>query len=675
MKKLLFALAMPGAAVAFSSCENENNDLKNPVGQTINIIAKQDANATRVQLIDEIYGHWENGDAIGIFIDGENVNNLELTTGYSGATTTFNGTLIPSLGDGNYTMYAYYPHATLGNSSNAANTLVEIPEVQYPAPASFDRLAAILYANPSTLTVSGGDISPVNTRFNYAVAVAKFVFHPDVLAMIDGEPVKRFKITTLNDIAGKVELDLTTGNFGSFTDGSTSIEAVYTTPLNIAGGEAVYICLAPTTLAGMVIIEAETDSYTVWKTIDFSLAPTTFTAGKIKTVTITDVNTEIPTDLNTPVVWDFTTFTTNTTLTNLQSVDGSTGRLTTTVGTFTASTVSNNANNNIQAAGWAENDAWVMTIPIISFTGGDIKVSYKTQSSGTGPRDFEIEWSTDKQNWNSGNSYTILGNCSGSNYSGISNNINVNITVSGVSNYLYIRARVNSSISARAGMTCPSTPWPATDPVQTGGTNRISGMITVEKSIAAPSVLAEWSFSTCTTPATITNYSATTGSGTITLETTGSPTGSFSAMTLTNSANNYLNSANWPSSATIPPANVGKGAWVMEIPATTSDNGNIQIAFNTQSSGTGPKDFAVEWSVDNITWNSATSGGTYSLNNIAAMNVTATMTVSGITNKLYLRIRATTYYSARAGTGSYSPTESLQAIGTNRLTGKVTVTK
>jgi hypothetical protein len=152
--------------------------------------------------------------------------------------------------------------------------------------------------------------------------------------------------------------------------------------------------------------------------------------------------------------------------------------------------------------------------------------------------------------------------------------------------------------------------------------------------------------------------------GNATLTTTAN-SGSFTATTATPSANNYVVTSKWGTDA--------DKAWIMEIPITGGFTGGaITLSFKAHGSPTGPRDFAVEWSTNGTSWSTATATEQYTLTGSSA-DKTITITPSGLTTKLYIRLRNTSGISVRAGTGSYTVSDPIQTAGTSRITGKLTI--
>ncbi|MCL2097276.1 MAG: fimbrillin family protein [Bacteroidales bacterium] len=301
MKRILLSLVMLGTAITFMSCEKENNDGQElTTGQTITVIAQQEP-TTRVY-IDGLSSYWSpTEESIGIFIDAANtvtsVRNAPLsgTTTDGGLTVAFSGT-ITAPAPGNYDLYAYYPHGSVpnGTMTHSQRARVLLPITQYPTLTSFDPQAAIMAAGPVDITVSTASVNDVSTNFSYAAAFAKIIFE-NVATQTNNEPITSFKITTPYNIAGRMELNLHTGEFaGTYSSPeytSKSIEVLYdvTDGLVLDGLNAIYIGLVPTSLAQYdeVNLVAETENFVISKTLNIPDA-TTFAKGTIKTLNITE---------------------------------------------------------------------------------------------------------------------------------------------------------------------------------------------------------------------------------------------------------------------------------------------------------------------------------------------------------------------------------------------------
>ncbi len=255
-----------------------------------------DENGTRIYH-EGFETYWDNeGEAIGVFID-ENVRNAHL----QGVTenrnfATFSGGLGVTLDDGTYTAYAYYPYGNVAQSSDnvipySENARISIPMTQTPLANTFDPRAAILYSNPITITISGGQTADLQTTFNYATAIVNVVF-ADIAEQVDNEPITSFQITMPNAISGLRELNLKTGEWGSWYSGADKYDTIIADIAQSAnvvpdGVNGIYLGLVPISLAAgdKVVIEAQTANYDITKTI---IVPRdkAFEAGAITTLHI-----------------------------------------------------------------------------------------------------------------------------------------------------------------------------------------------------------------------------------------------------------------------------------------------------------------------------------------------------------------------------------------------------
>jgi len=73
-----------------------------------------------------------------------------------------------------------------------------------------------------------------------------------------------------------------------------------------------------------------------------------------------------------------------------------------------SSPVGNGTAESLSVNTWAVGDYWQFQVSTIGFTG--IGLSYDQTSSGTGPRDFSLQYSTDGNNFTTFNSYTVQPN-------------------------------------------------------------------------------------------------------------------------------------------------------------------------------------------------------------------------------------------------------------------------
>ena len=217
----------------------------------------------------------------------------------------------------------------------------------------------------------------------------------------------------------------------------------------------------------------------------------------------------------------------------------------------------------------------------------------------------------------------------------------------------------NENITVTAA---PNTGAARNTTITVSGTGVVDQTVTVSQAAASggsSDILAEWDFSAGSASShTVAgrSYTSTDGSNS-TLTTTA--TGAFNYVTNSNTANNYVVvTGGWE---------VVGSHWLMTIPVSSYAGGAVTVSFRPQSSNTGPKEFSLEWSADGSTWSTATAAEQYLVTNSASLSEAITITTSGLTSHLYIRLRVTSSVSANDG--------SIAGGGTNRLTGKVTVEK
>jgi hypothetical protein len=211
----------------------------------------------------------------------------------------------------------------------------------------------------------------------------------------------------------------------------------------------------------------------------------------------------------------------------------------------------------------------------------------------------------------------------------------------------------NISVTAVANT---GTARSATITVSGTGVANQTVLVTQAAAASGPSFTkAEWDFSTLigNTSTTVTSMVSSTGNGTLTVTANSS---SFTATTAPVATNRYVSTTNW---------GVDK-YWIMEIPVSGFTGGNVDVTFTPQGSNTGPRDFAIEWSANGSSWSTPSTAEQYEVKT-SGDNKTFTIAPSGLTTRLFIRLRVTSTTSVNGGT--------VASGGTSRLTGKVTVEK
>ncbi len=113
----------------------------------------------------------------------------------------------------------------------------------------------------------------------------------------------------------------------------------------------------------------------------------------------------------------------------------------------------------------------------------------------------------------------------------------------------------------------------------------------------------------------------------------------------------------------------GENTKYWEIALSTKGYENLKVSFNSFSSGTGPRDFKLQYSTDNLNFydvqngdykNGSISGAPSKLNLLLPSEINDNENVK-------LRFLQTSNISVRAGTDKYSATEQVSSTGTSRL--------
>jgi hypothetical protein len=159
----------------------------------------------------------------------------------------------------------------------------------------------------------------------------------------------------------------------------------------------------------------------------------------------------------------------------------------------------------------------------------------------------------------------------------------------------------------------------------------------------------EWDFAT-NAAATLSSMAATTGQGTLTVS---NSSGTFTHATANGGC---VYASGWSTDA----------AWNMEIPVSGFTGGTIKLSFKVYGSATGPRDFAIEWSADKSTWSIGEPTYTISATTVGSANeINEVINPSGLSDKLYIRLRVTSNTSINDG--------SIGTTGTSRLIPKLTI--
>lgn len=169
---------------------------------------------------------------------------------------------------------------------------------------------------------------------------------------------------------------------------------------------------------------------------------------------------------------------------------------------------------------------------------------------------------------------------------------------------------------------------------------------------AEPESVAAWDYTAAPTSAAV---PATGGT-----HTTGAELTNFNGATPTYSSSS-LSISGWDN---------GAGLKYWQISLSTIGYDTLTISAKTRSSGTGPRDFKLIYSTDNGTNWTDVPGSAYAITTTTLKNNMPTVTLpvdAGNTDNLLVRFIMTSNISSRAGTGSYSPEETVASGGTSNI--------
>jgi 2',3'-cyclic-nucleotide 2'-phosphodiesterase (5'-nucleotidase family) len=165
------------------------------------------------------------------------------------------------------------------------------------------------------------------------------------------------------------------------------------------------------------------------------------------------------------------------------------------------------------------------------------------------------------------------------------------------------------------------------------------------------------------------------GVGTSSFAATGG-TESSSATLITSGNRGIPNNSGYYSSTNksfqIPSWDSGANTKFWQISLSTAGYEKLKISFNSYSSNTGPRNFKLQYSIDNInftdvnTSNTNNDGAYINTSSAATKNFELPATINN-SDKVYLKFLQTSNISVRAGTGTYSINEEVGTAGVSRL--------
>ena len=304
MRKAKYIFALACIALAAAACQKEPEP--QPIDEPLKIIIRAGAPETRTAITGDGQGHytpsWSANDSIGVYFTNISdaptafVNATAGTVGHFSPATTISGL------SGTQTLYAFYPRGAFASTANTTNVIrVNVKDTQKPdGLGTFDKAADLLVARPYSGEFSNiGTEQTVDLAFARVLSVVKItpadatsVDAQSGRRMLYGEHVKSISIQYDGSgsdapLTGRVEMNLSTGEFGTWTIKNYSATATYDDEVfALDGANAAFLLVNPITIAGgkSVTFTVTTENFVASKTFTLGNAGMTFPAGNIATI-------------------------------------------------------------------------------------------------------------------------------------------------------------------------------------------------------------------------------------------------------------------------------------------------------------------------------------------------------------------------------------------------------
>lgn len=278
---IITALALMGA-IAFTSCVREEFESPgeaqkdNTVNFTINTGS---AEVKSYMEYDEEAGkyvpNWHKGDALAAYFvsaDGAPTQAAFANTNENGPKASFSGSA--ALEAGNYDLYAVCPARSYQSVTETMVVGLEFPYIQFPTATSFDPKADVLVNVPYDVTVEGTDVTIDDMRFRRVGSIVKVVLS-DKTGSLAGDNIRSVYLESDMEgaaLSGVFNYDYKTEDAAGMTEPKNHVTADLTrleTPLALDGENAVYLVLPPCTLTAgsKLTVNVKTDRHEVVKTI------------------------------------------------------------------------------------------------------------------------------------------------------------------------------------------------------------------------------------------------------------------------------------------------------------------------------------------------------------------------------------------------------------------------
>jgi len=146
--------------------------------------------------------------------------------------------------------------------------------------------------------------------------------------------------------------------------------------------------------------------------------------------------------------------------------------------------VGNGSNESFSSTNWLVGDYYQFSFSTVGFTG--LALSFDQTSSGTGPRDFTVAYSTNGSSFTSFQSYVVLANAAPNptwSATTVNSAYTLNIDLSGI-------AALNNQANVVIRLIDASTVSAAGGTVASGGTDRIDNFTAMASAVPEPGSLA-----------------------------------------------------------------------------------------------------------------------------------------------------------------------------------------
>lgn len=305
MKKYILPLAL----IALFSCQKEANV---PTGApTVKLTLTTESAETRTfieQSGTTWLPYWDANDVLGVMVDDayDKPYSLTNTVPAPGRTGTFTGTIEAT--DGEHTLTAWYPKDLKAGRNESVIKYVLATEQNPTSLTTFDPSLDLLVGLPETFTVTNGTANVDAMRFRRVFAVVKVTLKDQTTGLAN-TLVTRVALTGASTLAGKANVEITTGDITKWEDATTTVAGNFPNGFAIDGTSSVYLLVNPTTLASgsnlTVDVTTTNDQILVSKSITLP-NDVVFAENKVTTLNITLEDKNIV-DKNAVVSydWDF----------------------------------------------------------------------------------------------------------------------------------------------------------------------------------------------------------------------------------------------------------------------------------------------------------------------------------------------------------------------------------